>query len=116
MDVSGLSAHAAGMGEAPNDSRGTQSSSPPMSPKPSPMSGIRQCGALFLPFEYLIKRWETMSTQPRYLEISSALDKGVKSLQKWSHRVDTTSNAYFICLVLEPNVKDRYFLARWEDE
>ncbi|KAJ6488391.1 hypothetical protein DFH09DRAFT_1291360 [Mycena vulgaris] len=79
-------------------------------------SGIRQCGALFLPFEYLIKRWETKSTQPRYLEISSALDEGVKSLQKCFHRVDTTSNLYFICLVLDPNVKDRYFHACWEDE
>lgn len=72
-----------------------------------------------------------MSGQPRYAEISSALIEGVNSLRKWFHRAETTSNAYFICLgivafslasmnsyflVLDPNVKDRYFRARWGDE
>ncbi|KAJ6590290.1 hypothetical protein B0H10DRAFT_805716 [Mycena sp. CBHHK59/15] len=56
-----------------------------------------------------------MAAHPRYAEISEALEEGVKSFRKWFHRTDTTSNAYFICLVLDPNVKDRYFRARWDD-
>jgi hypothetical protein len=80
--------------------------------------------------EFLIKRWETMALQPQYLEIRDALAEGVKSLQKWYHRADTTSSAYFICMstlwqlfhqcvanlhtVLDPSIKDQYFRAKWE--
>jgi len=47
--------------------------------------------------EFLIQPWETMVvTQPRYAEIKDALLEGVKNLQKWFHRSDTTSSAYFI--------------------
>ncbi|KAJ7815702.1 hypothetical protein B0H14DRAFT_3745409 [Mycena olivaceomarginata] len=81
-------------------------------------------------FEFLIKRWETMALQPQYLEIRDALAEGVKSLQKWYHRADTTSSAYFICMntlwqlfhkcvanlhtVLDPSIKDQYFRAKWD--
>ncbi|KAF7372957.1 hypothetical protein MSAN_00502900 [Mycena sanguinolenta] len=64
--------------------------------------------------EFLIKRWETMSTQPKFAEIEDALKEGVKSLKKWFHRTETTSGAYFICLVLNPAVKDVYFRAHWD--
>ncbi|KAJ6608449.1 hypothetical protein B0H10DRAFT_1921095 [Mycena sp. CBHHK59/15] len=66
--------------------------------------------------EFLIKRWETMSTQPKFAEIEDALLEGVKSLKKWFHRAETTSGAYFICLVLNPGIKDVYFRAHWGDE
>ncbi|KAJ7193211.1 ribonuclease H-like domain-containing protein, partial [Mycena pura] len=66
--------------------------------------------------EFLIKRWETMSTQPRYDEIKEALSAGVESLKKWFHRAETSSDAYFICLVLDPNIKDVYFKSRWSKE
>lgn len=83
--------------------------------------------------EFLIKRWETMSTQPRYDEIKEALSDGVEGLKKWFHRAETSSDAYFICLgmdhvhhctaasthgnsVLDPNIKDVYFKSRWTDE
>ncbi|KAJ6555997.1 hypothetical protein B0H19DRAFT_1262118 [Mycena capillaripes] len=33
-------------------------------------------------FEYLIKRWETMSQHPRYAEISEALSQSIKSFRK----------------------------------
>lgn len=48
--------------------------------------------------EFLIERWETMSKQPAYTEISAALSQGVESLKKWLTRTTTTSDAYFICL------------------
>jgi hypothetical protein len=32
--------------------------------------------------EFLIKRWETMSTHPKFAEIKDALIEGVKSLKK----------------------------------
>ncbi|KAJ6583206.1 hypothetical protein B0H10DRAFT_1962292 [Mycena sp. CBHHK59/15] len=51
-----------------------------------------------------------------YAEINWALDKGIRSLRKWFHRVNTTSDAYLICLVLDPNIKDFYFHARWGKE
>src|ERR1700760_5115069 len=79
--------------------------------------------------EFLIKRLQTMSTQPKFGEIKEALLEGVKSLRKWFHRTDSTSSAYFICLgqyystifrhytysgaVLNPNIKDVYFRTQW---
>ncbi|KAJ7023358.1 hypothetical protein C8F04DRAFT_1401738 [Mycena alexandri] len=30
------------------------------------------------------------------------------------HRADTTSSAYFICMALDPTIKDAYFRTRWE--
>ncbi|KAJ7440522.1 hypothetical protein B0H11DRAFT_1883113, partial [Mycena galericulata] len=57
-----------------------------------------------------------MSTQPKFAEIKDALLEGVKSLKKWFHRTDTTSSAYFICLVLNPNIKDVYFRSVWGSE
>ncbi|KAJ7438162.1 ribonuclease H-like domain-containing protein [Mycena latifolia] len=66
--------------------------------------------------EFLIKRWETMATNPDFVELEGALGEGVKSLKKWFHRTDTTSSAYFICLVLNPTIKDVYFRTRWSSE
>ncbi|KAJ6619220.1 hypothetical protein B0H10DRAFT_1913110 [Mycena sp. CBHHK59/15] len=57
-----------------------------------------------------------MLTQPRFAEIKQALLDGVQSLKKWFHRTDTTSTAYFICLVLDPSIKDIYFRSRWADD
>ena len=48
--------------------------------------------------EFLIKRWETMATQPQYREVKNAIMEGVRSFQKWYRKVDDTSAAYFICL------------------
>ncbi|KAH9032005.1 hypothetical protein EDB85DRAFT_2145758 [Lactarius pseudohatsudake] len=55
-------------------------------------------------FEFLIKCWELMATKPQHEELKDALDSGVKSLKKWYGRVNSTSSAYFICLVLNPGV------------
>ncbi|KAJ7130800.1 hypothetical protein C8R43DRAFT_662759 [Mycena crocata] len=66
--------------------------------------------------EFLIKRWETMATEPKFREIKHALLEGVKSLKKWFHRTESTSNAYFICLVLNPTIKDVYFRKHWSPE
>ncbi|KAJ7192883.1 hypothetical protein GGX14DRAFT_405939 [Mycena pura] len=66
--------------------------------------------------EFLIKRWETMAEQPRYSEISVALLYGVANLQKWLNRTETTSIAYFICMDLDPTIKDRYFRTKWDAE
>ncbi|KAJ7847896.1 hypothetical protein B0H14DRAFT_3453430 [Mycena olivaceomarginata] len=66
--------------------------------------------------EFLIKRWKTMATQPKFGEIKDALLEGVKSLKKWFHRAETTSGAYFICLVLNPAIKDVCFRTHWGAE
>jgi hypothetical protein len=82
--------------------------------------------------EFLIQRWETMSTQPKYRNVQAAITEGVQSLKKWYQKVDDTSCAYFICLgarashcygssltslpVLDPNVKDLYFRHRWDPD
>ncbi|KAJ6620907.1 hypothetical protein B0H10DRAFT_1038184 [Mycena sp. CBHHK59/15] len=68
----------------------------------------------FPALEFLMKRWETMAAQPLYAEIQGALQEGLQSLQKWFNRADTTSSAYFICMVLDPTIKDTYFRTRWE--
>lgn len=48
--------------------------------------------------EFLIKRWETMASQPRYRDVSEAITEGIQSFKKWYRKVDETSDAYFICL------------------
>ncbi|KAJ7048928.1 hypothetical protein C8F01DRAFT_1003592 [Mycena amicta] len=48
--------------------------------------------------EFLMKRLELMSENARYSEISEPLDEAVKNLQKWYHRVESTSLAYFACM------------------
>nr|GAT45730.1 predicted protein [Mycena chlorophos] len=50
-------------------------------------------------FEFLIAQWETMRTQAFCGRTSTAQQ--------------STLSAYFICLVLDPNVKDLYFRAQW---
>ena len=84
-------------------------------------------------FEYLIDCWGTMAGQRKYQGLKDALDEGIKSLHKWHGRVDSTSAGYFICLgkilyllfshqadghmlVLDPNLKDMYFQAKWSSE
>ena len=48
--------------------------------------------------EFLIKRWDTMATQPKYQNVGDAIKEGVQSFNKWYRKVDDTSDAYFICL------------------
>jgi len=66
--------------------------------------------------EFLVKRWETMASQPRFRDVREAITEGVQNFKKWYQKVDETSDAYFICLVLDPNVKDLYCRRRWEPE
>jgi len=66
--------------------------------------------------EFLIKRWESMVGQPRYRDVKKAITEGIQSLTKWYRKVDNTSAAYFICLVLDPNVKDLYCRHQWDLE
>lgn len=54
-----------------------------------------------------------MAEQPRYRNVRDAITNGVESLEKWYRKVDGSSDAYFICLVLDPNVKDLYCRSRW---
>jgi hypothetical protein len=48
--------------------------------------------------EFLIKRWESMITEPKFREVKAAITEGVENLKKWYRKVDRTSAAYFICL------------------
>ena len=85
-------------------------------------------------FEFLLQCWETMAAHSQHRKLKSALNEGVKSLCKWHARVEGACGTYFICLgmflssvisqfllvanysalVLDPNVKDLYFRARWD--
>jgi hypothetical protein len=86
-------------------------------------------------FEFLIERWETMSTNSQYVGLKDALENSIKSLHKWHGRTDGTAPAYFICLgkfllsslillcwanfspkVLDPNFKDMYFWHEWDNK
>jgi hypothetical protein len=55
-----------------------------------------------------------MATRAEYRGLKDALDEGVKSLRKWHGHADSTSPVYFICLVLDPNIKDLYFRGQWK--
>ncbi|KAG6864101.1 hypothetical protein C0991_012481, partial [Blastosporella zonata] len=66
--------------------------------------------------EFLIKRWESMASHSQFKDVSTGIKNGIENLKKWYRRVDNTLGAYFICLVLDPNVKDLYCCHRWEPE
>jgi hypothetical protein len=48
--------------------------------------------------EFLVKRWETMASQPRFRDVREAITEGVQNFKKWYQKVDETSDAYFICI------------------
>jgi hypothetical protein len=64
--------------------------------------------------EFLMKRWDLMCQQLTFRGIKEALRRGITNLQKWYQKVSGTSNAYFLCLVLDPNVKDTYVRHLWD--
>jgi hypothetical protein len=61
-----------------------------------------------------------MAARIQFQGLKDALDEGIESkiesLCKWYGHAEDTSPAYFICLVLDPNVKDLYFRGRWNSE
>src|ERR1700761_1378559 len=57
-----------------------------------------------------------MAMRIQFQGLKDALDEGIESLRKWYGRAEDTSPAYFICLVLDPNVKDLYFRGRWNSK
>ncbi|KAF8267382.1 hypothetical protein EI94DRAFT_1801722 [Lactarius quietus] len=67
-------------------------------------------------FEFLIKHWDSMACEPKYQGLKDTLNEGTKNLHKWYGWVGSTSSGYFICLVLDPNVKDLYFRHQWESD
>lgn len=67
-------------------------------------------------FEFLIKNWDAMAGNPQFREVKDALNEGLKSLRKWYARVEGSCVTYFVCVVLDPNLKNLYFRARWDRE
>jgi hypothetical protein len=57
-----------------------------------------------------------MAARIQFQGLKDALNEGIESLRKWYGRTEDTSPAYFICLVLDPNVKDLYFRGWWNSE
>lgn len=47
--------------------------------------------------EFLQEAWKNMVAHPKFLEISDAINAGLKNLSKWCRKIDDT-NMYFICL------------------
>ncbi|KAN0135777.1 hypothetical protein V8E53_006417 [Lactarius tabidus] len=49
--------------------------------------------------------------------LKDMVNEGIKSLQKWNSCVNgSLSPAYFICLILDPTVKDLYFQCQWSSK
>ncbi|KAF5370479.1 hypothetical protein D9615_009743 [Tricholomella constricta] len=65
--------------------------------------------------EFLQETWENMADLPRFYEVEEALRKGLANLEKWYRKV-TDVDAYFICLVLDPNIKTAYTEEKWKPE
>ncbi|KAH9988499.1 hypothetical protein BJV77DRAFT_1070053 [Russula vinacea] len=65
--------------------------------------------------EFLQEAWSTMSAHPRFLDISDAINHGLKNLNKWYQKLDET-NVYFICLVLDLKWKLTYVCEKWDKE
>ncbi|KIL54454.1 hypothetical protein M378DRAFT_92506 [Amanita muscaria Koide BX008] len=56
-----------------------------------------------------------MANHPKSLDVEQSIHKGIENLDKWYNKVNDT-DAYFICLVLDPNVKNAYALDKWDAE
>ncbi|KAG2346979.1 hypothetical protein BDR05DRAFT_945396 [Suillus weaverae] len=54
--------------------------------------------------EFLQKSWENMAALPRFSQVRDTILKGLNNVAKWYDKTKAT-NAYFICLALDPNVK-----------
>ncbi|KAF5371872.1 hypothetical protein D9615_009521 [Tricholomella constricta] len=65
--------------------------------------------------EFLQETWENMADLPRFYEVEEVLRKGLTNLEKWYCKV-TDVDAYFICLVLDPNIKTAYTEEKWKPE
>ncbi|KAF5380029.1 hypothetical protein D9615_006171 [Tricholomella constricta] len=65
--------------------------------------------------EFLQESWENMADLPRFYEVEDALRKGLANLEKWYRKVSDV-DAYFICLVLNPNIKTAYTEDKWKPE
>ncbi|KIJ30903.1 hypothetical protein M422DRAFT_103827, partial [Sphaerobolus stellatus SS14] len=52
---------------------------------------------------------------PKFKPVKAAIEAGLKNLNKWYKRTDN-SNAYFICLVLDPSSKLAYVEEHWDHE
>ncbi|KAF5378616.1 hypothetical protein D9615_007187 [Tricholomella constricta] len=63
--------------------------------------------------EFLQESWENMADLPRFYEVEDALRKGLANLEKRYRKVSDV-DAYFICLVLDPNIKTAYTEDKWK--
>ncbi|KAG5642677.1 hypothetical protein DXG03_002335 [Asterophora parasitica] len=63
----------------------------------------------------MIESWENMADLQHFYEVKDALRKGLANLEKWYRKV-TDVDAYFICLVLDPNIKTAYTEDKWKPE
>lgn len=56
-----------------------------------------------------------MAALPRFSQVRDAILKGLNNVAKWYDKTKAT-NAYFICLALDPNVKVAYSEHQWDTE
>ncbi|KAF8810839.1 hypothetical protein BYT27DRAFT_7039238, partial [Phlegmacium glaucopus] len=54
-----------------------------------------------------------MAQHPKFSEVEGPIYKGIENLDKWYNKVNDT-DAYFICLFLDPNIKNAYALDKWD--
>lgn len=65
--------------------------------------------------EFLLQSWENMADLPKFSEVEDAIRKGLENIDKWYRKVNDT-DAYFICLALDPNIKTAYAEDKWQEE
>jgi len=63
--------------------------------------------------EFLLQSWENMAELPRFSEVEHAIQKGLENINKWYRKVNDT-DAYFICLALDPTIKTAYAEEKWQ--
>ncbi|KIP03169.1 hypothetical protein PHLGIDRAFT_78013 [Phlebiopsis gigantea 11061_1 CR5-6] len=56
-----------------------------------------------------------MAKNPRFAPVEHGIAAGLKKLQKYYRNLDQT-DMYFICLALDPSIKDEYTKNNWDEE
>ncbi|KAI0038375.1 hypothetical protein FA95DRAFT_1505744, partial [Auriscalpium vulgare] len=70
---------------------------------------------MYYDYRLTAKDWEKLELMRNVLRMAPHIDAGLANLVKWYRSTDE-SDAYFIALVLDPNVKTAYAELHWDEE
>ncbi|KAH9007830.1 hypothetical protein EDB84DRAFT_1447292 [Lactarius hengduanensis] len=65
--------------------------------------------------ECLQERWELMARNAKFARVKHAIEKGLAKVKKWYGSISET-DAYFVCLALDPTIKLEYCKSNWDQE